>query len=159
MCILYNNGDVRAGNNQYNKKLNVIGQHSFCVIYKPQIVLIWYVFVQKLCSAHTHTYGGHLCVAYHLRLFDSWCALICAVLLPAFEVKIPVTFVSPSLSFTLSLSPHTNKPQMTATCYLCHSKRRLAAQPRTLLSFTYSVLLRRRRAAPKYTPVVILGPL
>lgn len=57
---------------------------------------------------HIHTQkGGHLCVAYHLRLFDSWCALICAVLLSAFEVKISATFASRSPSF--SLSPYTSK--------------------------------------------------
>lgn len=56
-------------------------------------------------QTRTNTYGGHLWVAYHLRPFDSWCALICVVLSPAFEVKIPVTFAS--LSFTLA--PHAHK--------------------------------------------------
>lgn len=58
---------------------------------------------------HTRTHGGHLCVPYHLRLFDSWCALICAVLLPAFEVKIPVTFASLALIHSLSLCTQTHK--------------------------------------------------
>lgn len=54
--------------------------------------------------------------------------------------------LAPSHSF----SPHTQtKPQMTTTCYLCHSRRRLAAQskkPTSPIQIFYSFLLCHRRA-------------
>lgn len=59
--------------------------------------------------AQTHTNGEHLCVAYHLRPFDSRCALICAVPSLGFEVKIPVTFHSLPLIHSLPAHKQNHK--------------------------------------------------